>query len=431
MNVRAACAEIIAAIIRNQASLNSLLPAWQEKTAPRDGALLQELCFGTLRHFPALEVILEKLLDKPIKVKEAEVTALLMTALYQIREMRTPDHAAVNETVTALKTLNKPWAKGLVNGVLRRYLREREKIDAACAIDKRYQSLHPPWLAAMLSKAWPDQYRIILDGNNQRPPMCLRTNRLRTSREDYLQTLTAGQIAATVAPYSSQGIYLAQPRNVHELPGFADGLASVQDEAAQLCAPLLDVAAGQRVLDACCAPGGKTCHVLESEPQLAELVALDVDAQRLTRVAENLSRLNLSATLKADNALDVAAWWDGKPFDRILLDAPCSASGVIRRHPDIKLLRKAGDIAKLAEMQFQLLTALWQTLKPGGRLLYATCSVLPQENDQVVQRFIASREDCIASVIETPWGIATQYGRQLLPQPQGHDGFYYASLAKA
>jgi len=430
MNVRVACAEIIAAIIRNEASLNSLLPLYQDRISPRDASLLQEFCFGTLRHMPALEVILEHLLEKPIKIKEAEVSALLMAALYQIRELRTPDHAAVNETVGALRALNKTWAKGLINGVLRRYLRDRDGIDVRCRTDSRYQHLHPLWLQKMLLSAWPDHCAQIMAANNQRPPMSLRVNQRRISRDDYLELLRAAQTGASAATWSAQGIYLDQPCNVTELPGFGEGLVSVQDEAAQLCAPLLDLHPGQRVLDACCAPGGKTCHILESEQRLSSLLALDVDEKRLSRVAENLSRLQLSAELVSADAGHLDSWWDGCAFDRILLDAPCSASGVIRRHPDIKMLRKAGDIAKLADVQIQLLTALWPTLNSGGKLLYATCSVLPEENDQVIQQFAARHESCEVAAIDTPWGIATASGKQMLPTPQGPDGFYYGLLVK-
>lgn len=430
MNVRVACAEIIAAIIRNEGSLNTLLPLYQNRVAPRDASLLQELCFGTLRHHSALEVILEKLLDKPIKVKEAEVSALLMAALYQIRELRTPDHAAVNETVAAINTMKKTWAKGLVNGVLRRYLRERDSIDSQCSRDSRYQTLHPLWLQQAFRQAWPDQHLDIMAANNGRPPLCLRVNRLRLCRDDYLRLLEEKAIDASLAPFSVDGIYLAEPTAVENLPGFADGLVSVQDEAAQLCAPLLDLRTGHRVLDACCAPGGKTCHILESRENLAELVALDVDEGRLGRVRENLSRLRLNASLKAADAANVQDWWDGNPFDRILLDAPCSASGVIRRHPDIKLLRRPDDIVKLAREQIRLLDALWQTLKPGGKLLYATCSVLPEENSQVLARFAESHPDASPALPDTGWGLATPWGRQLFPRIQGHDGFFYGLLEK-
>jgi len=430
MNARAACAAVVAAVLRGEASLNTLLPRYAAQIADRDHSLLRELSFGTLRHYPALQAILEQLLEKPLKTKDAEVKAALVTALYQIRELRTPDHAAVHEAVAILKALGKPWAKGLVNAVLRRYLRERDAIEARCARDSRYVHLHPRWLEQMLRSAWPNEADAIMTANNQRPPLCVRVNRLRGSREAYLALLAEQDIDASAAKLSPDGIYLTQPRDVSELPGFSEGLVSVQDEAAQLCAPLLACEAGHRVLDACCAPGGKTGHLLEIAPQIADLLALDVDAQRLTRVADNLSRLGLDARVQVADAAQIASWWDGQHFDRILLDAPCSATGVIRRHPDIKLLRQPGDIATLAATQLELLAALWQTLKPGGRLLYATCSVLPQENDQVISRFVAMTADCRALTITVPWGQKTAYGRQLLPTIAGSDGFYYALLSK-
>ncbi|MGD9659746.1 MAG: 16S rRNA (cytosine(967)-C(5))-methyltransferase RsmB [Porticoccaceae bacterium] len=430
MNVRVACAQVLASVIRGEGSFNSLLPNYLEKVSAKDTSLLQELCYGTLRHYPALELILSQLLEKPLKAKDADISALLLSGLYQIREMRTPSHAAVNETVNATKNLKKPWAKGLINGVLRTYLREADTLVTRCAGDIRYQTCHPHWLVDALNSAWPEQAAAIIAANNQRPPMTLRVNQRRICRSDYLSLLREQQIDAHPAPLASQGVYLDKPCDVLSLPGFADGLVSVQDEAAQLCADFLDLAEGQRVLDACCAPGGKTCHLLEHQPELAELVALDVDPKRLVRVRENLDRLCLNATIKAANAADIDNWWDGGYFDRILLDAPCSASGVIRRHPDIKLLRKPEDIVKLAQLQGQLLSALWTTLKPGGKLLYATCSVFPAENDEVLAVFSAHQRDCKLLPLATPGGMKTAWGTQFFPQIDGHDGFYYGLLEK-
>jgi 16S rRNA (cytosine967-C5)-methyltransferase len=260
--------------------------------------------------------------------------------------------------------------------------------------------------------------------------MTLRVNTAKASRDHYLALLAEAAIGARPASFAATGIYLENPVAVDQLPGFADGWVSVQDEASQLCAPLLHPMPGHRVLDACCAPGGKTCHILETEPGLSELVALDIDAGRLDKVRQNLSRLNLSATITAADASDLGAWWDGRPFDRILLDAPCSATGVIRRHPDIKLLRTPADIDKLGEIQHKLLSTLWATLKPGGKLLYTTCSVLPEENDQVIATFLQNKGDCLPQPLSLVTGIATPYGHQLLPCPNGNDGFYYSLLQK-
>lgn len=430
MKVRVACAKVLAAVLRGEASLNTLLPALLPQVDAADRGLLQELCYGTLRWYPALDVLLGELLAKPLKAKDAEITALLAAGLYQLREMRTPDHAAVNETVAACQALKRPWAKGLANGILRRYLRERDSLEASLQANPAFTSAHPDWLRSALASAWPAQAEELFAANNARPPFTLRVNRSKTTRADYLALLAAQGIDAQAAPFADNGIYLAEATTIDRLPHFAEGWASVQDEAAQLCAPLLAPQAGERLLDACSAPGGKTCHLLEYQPDLADLVALDVDAERLERVADNLARLGLKATLVAADATATDKWWDGSAFDRILLDAPCSASGVIRRHPDIKLLRQPEDIDRLAAIQLRLLDALWGTLKPGGRLLYTTCSVLPAENDQVVLAFLDKQHDARQVQIPAAWGIATSAGRQCLPQPGGNDGFYYALLEK-
>ena len=430
MNVRVACARVLSDVLRRHRSLDSSLSEFVDKVPARDAGLLRELCYGTLRHFPALEIIAGKMLTKPLKSKDSDIRALILAGLYQLRELRTPAHAAVNESVAACRALKKAWAGGVVNSVLRRYLREREQIDRDCGAESAFRSLHPLWLEKMLVEAWEERAGEIMAANNRRPPMTLRVNRLRTSRDSYLDRLADAGIAARPAPFSGAAIYLDTACDVAELPGFAGGSVSVQDEAAQLCTDVLDLHPGQRVLDSCSAPGGKTCHILEHEPALAELVALDVDGDRLARVAENLDRLNLSASLKAADASRVTDWWDGKPFDRILLDAPCSATGVIRRHPDIKVLRRPEDIDKLAATQRRLLESLWSVLKPGGKLLYATCSVLPEENDRVIGSFVDGRTNCRPVTIDRPWGLATPWGKQLFPQPDGHDGFYYALLLK-
>ncbi|MAT50598.1 MAG: 16S rRNA (cytosine(967)-C(5))-methyltransferase [Porticoccaceae bacterium] len=431
MKVRVACARILAGVIRGEASLNTLLPEYAAKVSSTERGLLQELCYGTSRWYPALEVLVNQLLVKPLKSRDADIMALLTSGLYQLRAMRTPEHAAVNETVSACQALKKPWAKALANGVLRRYLREREQLEARLAGEAGFQSAHPPWLEQALRSAWGLRATSIMDANNQRPPMTLRVNENKISRADYLATLSRAGLTAKPASCADSGIYLDEPTNVEALPGFDDGLVSVQDEAAQLCASLLTPMAGDRILDACCAPGGKTCHLLEYQPALSSLTALDIDPQRLVRVRENLARLDLEArTLPAD-AAHPDQWWDGQPFDRILLDAPCSATGVIRRHPDIKLLRRATDIAPLAATQLRLLQALWPTLKPGGRLLYCTCSVLPEENDQVIAAFINTPGfDARPVALDAPWGEATAQGRQLFPETGGTDGFYYALLEK-
>lgn len=432
--VRAQAALTLAAVLQQQASLASLMAPALERVADNEQALLQELCYGTCRWQPQLQSILNRLLDKPLKTKDSDIHALLLLGLYQLNYLRIPDHAALHNTVAAAKTLKKPWAEKLINGVLRRFQREQTELETALHNSPAYTSAHPNWLRKSVEKFWPTQTAEIFSANNAHPPFTLRLNLARHSRDAYQHLLHEQGIDSTLTPFSPYGLTLAHACDVQQLPGFADGHLSVQDEAAQLAGDLLQLQPGQRVLDACCAPGGKTGHLLELGAQLSsplqEVVALDLEERRLVRVRENLQRLQVQATLVCSDALALDAWWDGVPFDRILLDAPCSATGVIRRHPDIKLLRNAEDIAKLAALQLQLLQALWTTLKPGGRLVYATCSVLPTENTQVVEQFLTQQADARHDSITAPWGIAQPCGRQLLPQPQGHDGFYYACLLK-
>jgi 16S rRNA (cytosine967-C5)-methyltransferase len=432
--VRAQAAITLAAVLQQQASLASLMAPALARVVDNEQPLLQELCFGTCRWQPQLQSILNRLLDKPLKSKDSDIHALLLLGLYQLKHLRVPDHAAINNTVAACKALKKPWAEKLVNGVLRRFQREQTVLDEALHNSPAYTSAHPNWLRKSLEKFWPEQAAAIFAANNAHPPFTLRLNLGRHSREVYQQTLLELDLNSSLTPFSGYGLTLDKACDVGKLPGFSDGNLSVQDEAAQLAAELMQLQPGQRVLDACCAPGGKTGHLLELSAQLSaplqEVVALDLEERRLVRVRENLHRLQQQATLICSDALAVSEWWDGHAFDRILLDAPCSATGVIRRHPDIKLLRNAEDIAKLAALQLQLLQALWTTLKPGGRLVYATCSVLPTENTQVIEHFLAQQSDAEHDTITAAWGISQPYGRQLLPQIQGHDGFYYACLIK-
>ncbi len=429
-DLRAAAARAIAAVAQRGQSLGTALPAQANAVAARDRPLLHELCYGTLRWHPRLAAIIARLMAKPLKERDADLHALIACALYQLEHTRVPPHAAIHAAVAACAALGKPWAKGLVNALLRRFQRERAQLDIALATDTNYRTAHPPWLAEAFRHDWPEQAEALMAANNDRAPMTLRVNRARGTRTAYLEQLAAAGIPAAATANSPDGIRLATPRAVSELPGFDAGRVSVQDEAAQLCAPLLAPQPGQRVLDACCAPGGKTGHLLELEPGIGELVAIDSDAERLQKVAENLVRLGLHARLLVADAGATADWWDGAPFDRILLDAPCSATGVLRRHPDIKLLRRADDIVTLAATQARLLAGLWETLAPGGLLLYATCSVLRAENDAVVTAFAAPRSDVQISALPDHPGLATTAGRQWLPAVAGNDGFYYALLEK-
>lgn len=411
-------------------SLSAVLPSFQDQVADRERALLQELCYGTLRWYGYLQAVVAELVDKPLKSRDQDIFYLLLVGLYQLIYMRIPAHAAVDETVSVTDHLNKRWARGLVNAVLRGWQREHSLIEARLLHDEAALSSHPGWLLALLKTAWPGQWRQIVQANNERPPMTLRINRLRMSREQYLHTLQAGDTGACVTGFARNGITLDSPQDVFTLPGFSDGVVSVQDEAAQLATECLGVQPGDRVLDACAAPGGKSTHILETQPALQQLVALDADEGRLQRVRENMQRLQLHAEMVCADAAQPDTWWDGEPFDRILLDVPCSATGVIRRHPDIKWLRQAKDVRQLQQTQQEMLTALWPLLKPGGTLLYTTCSVLPQENSEQVKQFLAHTADAREDPIEAEWGHACGYGRQVLPGENKMDGFYYARLLR-
>lgn len=431
MDARGAAIAALAEVFGTGRSLSvSLPPALRQVADPRERALAQDLCYGVLRWWPRLEAIAALLVSKPLKGRDADIHCVILAALYQLIHTRIPPHAAVDEAVSLTAVLGKPWARGLVNAVLRRFLREREAMLARVDRDEAAALAHPRWLLDRMRRAWPDDWRDIARAGNERPPMCLRVNRRQGGRDEYLRELAAAGLAATAHPHGAEALMLEQPVDVERLPGFSAGRVSVQDAAAQLAAGLLAPRPGERVLDACAAPGGKTAHILELQPGLRELVALDRDAARLERVRENLARPGLEATLVCADAAAPADWWDGHPFDRILLDAPCSGTGVIRRHPDIKRLRRDADIAPLAAQQERLLEATWGILKAGGVLLYSTCSIIPEENDEQIARFLARHPEAAARRPEARWGRALSAGRQILPGEDGMDGFYYACLDK-
>ena len=430
MNPRLAAARALAAVLAGKASLASSLPTQLERVSDRDKGLVQELAFGTARWQPRLSALALALLSKPFRKADQDVEALLLVGLYQLLYTRIPAHAAIAETVGCATALKKPWAKGLLNAVLRRAQREAETLLPTLEKDPVVLTAHPRWLQKSLKAFWPDDWLAICEANNSHPPFTLRVNQRVTSRDAYLAELLDCGIAGQATPFSKDGITLATACDVTVLPGFADGAVSVQDEAAQLAADLLMLEPEQRVLDACCAPGGKTCHILESQAQLREVVAIDLEPQRLDRVKANLERLKLKASIVAGDARAVDQWWDGQVFQRILLDAPCSATGVIRRHPDIKLTRQTDDIAALAQLQGELLDALWPTLAENGILLYATCSTLPTENTEVIAAFLQRTSDAQELPFQAAFGKAQPHGQQLLAQVGGHDGFYYARLIK-
>jgi 16S rRNA (cytosine967-C5)-methyltransferase len=395
----------------------------------RDRALAQELSYGTLRYYPRLKALLKQLLQKPLKGRDRDVMALLLIGCYQLLYLRVADHAAVNETAGAAKALGKRWAVGLVNGVLRRLQREQEVLLARLESVEEARYAMPAWLLQALRQRWPDSWSVQAAALNARPPMSLRVNLSRLSREDYLQQLTEIGIGASAHPLVESGVELAKPVEVELLPGFDSGEVSVQDGAAQLAAGLLALAPGQRVLDACAAPGGKSGHLLEMQPDI-NLTAMDLDEDRLQRVAENLSRLGLQAELVTGDAAEPAGPWAERSYQRILLDVPCSATGVIRRHPDIKLLRRESDIEELVRLQRRILMQIWPLLEPGGLLLYATCSLLSAENECQLDWFLTQQPAAREHPLQVKWGEPCSVGRQIAPGESGMDGFYYALLEK-
>lgn len=429
INLRLVAARVIDQVTEGRSLADCLEPALLSLKVARDRAFVQAVCYGVCRFYTRLDVALSLLLKKPMEGKDSDVHALLLVGLYQLMDMRVPPHAAVSETVNATEKLDKGWARGFVNAILREYLRREDEIKKEVEVDEEARYAHPMWWIEKIKKAWPTQWEAVLQANNEHPPFTLRVNQAHLTRDAYLEKLQTMDFAASSAPETSSGIILAEAMAVDSLPGFNKGDVTVQDGAAQLAVELLELAPNLRVLDACSAPGGKLTHILEVQPDLT-VIAVENNPARMKIIQENLTRLQQSAESICQDVRDVKQWWDGELFDRILLDAPCSASGVIRRHPDIKLLREPTDIPVLAKEQLQMLVALWPLLKPGGLFLYATCSVFPEENEQVVEQFLAKHPDAIEEKINADWGIACKVGRQILPGMQDMDGFYYARIKK-
>ena len=421
--VRALAARVNAAVVSAGESLDRALAAAPIDDA-RDAALLRAISYGALRWHDRVQWQVEQLLSRPLSRRDVELAGLLRVGLFQLQWLRIPDHAAVAATVAAAAILGVGRAKGLVNAVLRRFLRERETLDSRMQASREALVSHPRWLIDLLEADWPDRAEAILAANNAPPPMWLRVNRLRTTTAAYLERLAADGIEASAAAGLASAVMLTEPRPAATLPGFAAGDVSVQDAGAQLAAGFLDPRPGQRVLDACAAPGGKAAHLLETCPQIERLVALDRDRERLAALESGIARLGLSVTPVHGDAAEPAQWWDGEPFDRILLDAPCSALGVIRRHPDIKRLRRPDDVPAMAARQARMLAALWPLLAPGGRLLYVTCTVARRENHAQIERFLEATTDAALE----PRGAGTP--RQIHPGEANMDGFYYACLQK-
>lgn len=421
-------ARILVGVMRGE-SLTAALTARLVELPARDRPLVRELCFGVARWFYRLQAIMVQMLERPIKSKDSDIQALILLGLYQLLYLRVPEHAAVAATVQAARRLRKPWAAALINGLLRRFQREQMRLLALVDEQTEARYAHPMWLLEQLRLVWPNDWQTIVEAANSNPPLSLRVSLTRISRQMYLDQLRLRGITARAIPATASGLVLDQPMHATDLPGFQDGLVSVQDGGAQLAAELMDLQPGYKVLDACAAPGGKSCHMLESTAGI-DLIAVDNDGSRLQQLYENLSRLRLSAAVYEGDAAKPTGPWSECSYDRILLDLPCSGTGVVRRHPDIKLLRRAEDIDRLSMQQQQILSAIWPLLKAGGVLLYATCSLLPEENEVQLKRFLNSQLDARELKIDANWGLPREIGRQTLPGRDTMDGFYYARLMK-
>lgn len=434
-SARSLAAHAVARILREGVTLDAALKDALAAVDPKLGPPVRSLSYGAVRGYFRHEAILVRLSSKPVRSLDFLVRALLSVALYELEDDRTPQYAVVDAAVQTAKTTDAARAGGLINALLRRYLRERQSLDADIARNPATRHASPVWLADRLRADWPVRWTQLLAAGDVQPPMWLRVNPRHGTAEEYVARLRSAGIGARAEARVPQAVCLDAPCDVHDLPGFAEGLVSVQDLGAQCVAFPLGLAAGHRVLDACAAPGGKTALIAEREPNLSKLVAVDVDPQRLLRVGENLRRGSLSAELVSGDAGAPDSWWDGVPFDRILLDAPCSALGVIRRHPDIRLRKSPSDIDKLPQLQAGLLKAAWRLLRPEGRLVYVTCTVTRSENRDLIGAFLGSTPDalCLPAEQWEGWpgfGEADEFGRQILPGEAGADGFYYAALTK-
>ncbi len=423
-NLRSTAAKAITQVLEQGQSLSTVLPEFQQKVSDKDKALLQEICFGVMRVLPQLEWFINQLMAKPLKGKQRIFHYLIMVGIYQLMHTRIPAHAILAETVNGATDLKRPQLKGVINGVLRQFQRQQQLLIEQ-ANNNIGQYLHPKWLLERIQKAYPQNWQAIVDANNQKPPMWLRVNQLYHTANEYFALLKEANIEAELDIRQASAIRLLSPCPVSALPGFQQGWVTIQDRSAQGCAELLTPRDGESILDLCAAPGGKTTHILEIAPK-SKVLAIDIDEQRIKRVKENLQRLNLNAVVKTGDGRLPHEWASGEQFDRILLDAPCSATGVIRRHPDIKWLRRNEDIEQLVILQAEILNAIWPYLKQNGTLVYATCSILPQENSEQIKAFLARHTDAVLS--ET--GNSGTLGTQIIPESAGGDGFFYARLTK-
>ena len=428
----AAAARVVDAVAGRGQSADAALSGAAHRGGA-EGAAVRAIALGTVRWYLRLTPAVEGLLPRPAEVP-GPIRALLVVAAHQVEYSRNAPEATAHAAVDAARLLEFSRLTGLVNAVLRRFVAERAALLAPVDVTLAGRTAHPEWLAARTCAAWPAQGVQVLEANNAHPPMTLRVDLTRVTAADYITQLAASSIESYTTHWMPSAVTLNLPRDVKDLPGFARGIVSVQDAGAQLAARLLDVRRGMRVLDACAAPGGKTGHLLELLDGTGEVTAVDLDADRLERVSENLRRLGRCARLRVGDARDARTFWDGRPYERVLVDAPCSSTGVIRRHPDIKLLRRAADLRGFRATQLAVLRAVVALLAPGGRLLYSTCSILPEENEEVVTELLAGEPGLAVRALATdlaPGAIGRAVGMQLLPGAEaGTDGFYYACLEK-
>lgn len=426
---RVLAAHAVEQVVKHRRSLREVLPEVLQNARENESGLIHELTAGTLRWWWRLAEIINSLLRKPLRSRDFDIEALIALGLYQLEFMRVPQHAAVSETVKAAGLLGKPWAKKLINALLRNFLRETQRHCATLSNSETYEYSHPRWMITRLQNDWPDRWQQILKANNQLAPLTLRVNLQTATRDDVIEALALINISATPTSASTAGLKIAPGTKVWQTELWRRGLFSVQDESAQLAAELVILKPGMKVLDACAAPGGKTAHLLEKQPEI-DLLALDIRAERAEQIRQNLQRLNLSCQVKTADAGVPDSWWQGEVYDLIIIDAPCSGSGVIRRHPDIKHLRLPGDIAENVKTQRRLLAKLWPLLKVGGNMLYCTCSVFRQENDQQAGWMLEHRPDAKLKPMPERYGFDVNPGRQRLPGVDESDGFYYAHFEK-
>ncbi|MFP3036793.1 MAG: 16S rRNA (cytosine(967)-C(5))-methyltransferase RsmB [Arsenophonus sp.] len=419
-NIRIICAKIIAQVIDQKQSLSTVLHKWQKNISDKDKALLQELSFGILRVLPLLEWFIQQLVTKPLKGKQRIIHYLIIVGIYQLGFTRIPAYAALSETINGTIQLKLTKLNSLINGVLRQFQRKEKILNERASNNVKY--LHPIWLLKKIQQAYPSQWKKILEANNQKPPMWLRVNQLYNSTNNYLVLLREAGIEASLSDDSKFAIKLKKPHSVNKLPGFNHGWVTIQDLSSQQCVELLAPKNGEHILDLCAAPGGKTTYILELAPR-ANVLTVDIDELRIKRIKENLKRLKLYARVIIGDGRKPHKWILNTKFDRILLDAPCSATGVIRRHPDIKWLKKHTDVQRLVKLQYEILEAIWPYLKINGILIYATCSILPNENKEQIQKFILLHPE---ASLNNDIGL----GKQILPSQHGGDGFFYSSLIK-